>query len=327
MRTVLSLILVLASTNAALAVGGRLVSVTDNSFQEKIVNVYLPEGYKFDRCTIDWQDINPAAAVAVGFQLSSATSRIVEVPIRYGCHLNVAMPVMGSTYFGIPWSRNVPSFQSVVERVRESSPGVTITKVESTGVQRLNDGSLGDIGCIYYSDGEVDAAILARFQFVVSEGTTIWAVNEYQLFCLRGSRSREWPNFLATVWNSRLTPRAARGCDVMQTTAVKIALNNIDQARIRSEIITRLSNETSEIIMDTWRHYNEVSDAALSRWSDAFRGVQDYPLGDGLSVKLPIGPDQWWAGSDRSFVGCPAGVNPNSNQEPGVTYTPLEAAR
>jgi hypothetical protein len=327
MRVLLSLIFALASTNVALAVGGRLVPVTDNKFHEKIVNVYVPEGYKLDRCTIDWQDINPATAVAVGFQLSSPTSRIVEVPIRYGCHLNVAMPAFEPTYFGIPWSRRVPTFESVVERVRRSDAPVTITKVESTGVQRLSDGSLADIGCIYYTDGKVDAAILVRCQYVVSEGTTIWAVNEYELVCPHGSQSQEWPNFLATVWNSRLTPRAAQGCEMIQKAAVQIALNEVEQDRIRSGIIARLGNETSEIIMDTWRHYNEVTDAALSRWSDAFRGVQEYPLGDGLSVKLPIGPDRWWAGSDRSFVGCPAGVNPNSNQEPGVTYTPLEAAR
>jgi hypothetical protein len=327
MRTILPLILALTCTNVALAVGGRFVSVTDNVYRDKIVNVFVPEGYRLDRCTIDWQEINPAAAVTVGYELSSGNKRISGAPLQYGCRLNTPMPLVGPSYFGIPWSRDVPTVESVVERVRRSGAGMTITKVESTGMQRSSDGTLCNVGCIHFSDGNADGAILVRFQYVASPGTTIWAASEYRLVCPRGSLQQEWPNFMATVWNSRLTPQAALGCDMIQKAAINMANNNIQQAGVRSRIIAEASNATSEMIMDAWRNYNQVTDAALSRWSDAFRGVQDYPLDDGRSVKLPIGPDTWWAGSDGSFVGCRAGVNPNSNQEPGVTYRPLEPAR
>jgi hypothetical protein len=327
MRTALPLIVVLACTATALGNGGQLTVVRDTQFNAPLMRVYIPAGFRLAEQNVAWPDINVAVPFNISYSLRSDSALIQRYASDYGAQIKVAMPMSIRTYFAIPVTENTPGFDTVVRVTGNNPQGFKVTRTSHVGSRNVGPNLVGDAGYIFYENNEQEGCVLVQMDYIVTEPSNIWVINRYGLLCNKGTLGQHWCDFMCHVWNSRLTAQGAQAQQLFVNTAIQMGMTAIAGAGERSRIIAECSQATSDTLMATWQNNNRITDAALSRWSDAYRGVEEFPLGNGTNVKLPVTSNNWWAGSNGTFVEAPPGGNPNSNQEPGVTYRPLQPAR
>lgn len=160
----------------------------------------------------------------------------------------------------------------------------------------------------------VDEDVYAALGVVVVPGRFInWELE--QVCSIRGPRGRlsELENIYTVIQKSSIPNlhwfnQYTQVCDRLK----QMQQYAIDQAMVRSQIITQTQKEVSATIRGAYENRQASMDRISRARSEATRGVTRYDIGGGESVELPTGYNHAWKGNNGQYIiSSDPGFDPN----------------
>jgi hypothetical protein len=295
----------------------------------------IPADWEFEG-GVHWLMNNPGRPAFIAFRAYSpqgeeAFEAFPNIPFYWTNNPMVTMMFpMGSLYYGNEVRPPAPALQVlqeiVVPRYRGQTPGLQVVAQEHlpglaqqlrasspaapTGATSLDGGRVR----IHYRQGErdieedvfgvVEVARAPTPMFMGMMENIFW-VADY-LFSFRSSAGQLdglSDMFMALIRSFRLNPQwYARYMQVSQY----LIQNQIQQIRHIgqiSQIISRTSDQISDMIMDSYNQRQETLDRLSTQFSQTIRGVDEYydPFGE-QGVELPGGYGHAWSNALGEYI-------------------------
>lgn len=242
----------------------------------------------------------------------------------------------GSRYFGTevhaPVDALVALREIVLPRFRRGAANLRVVKEERledplkpAGSVRPQPGSpppvdSAKIRIEYERDGipieeEIYAAVTRQAIPFGFSGATLWSVDYIFSFKARKGALEENQKLFQTVANSlRTNPDWFNRYSQVIEVLAQIQIQNIRAVGRVSEIISRTSDEISEMSMQAYNNRQAVQDRVADNFSRYIRGVDAYydPIEE-RSVELPSGHQDAWSNPLGEFI-----LSDNPNFDPNV---------
>jgi hypothetical protein len=316
----------------------------------------IPSDWKFEG-GIRWINFdNPAMPAVSMFKISNPNgSEELEVfPNQMffwtNNPLTFSLFPVGSRYFGaevrqptdplsfiqntiIPRSRTNVSGIRVIER----QPLPELTKQFDTGQQQYGITVSADAGKVkieYQKDGkwfeEVIFAVIESVSFPIQSmygpvTNTNW-LGDY-LFSFKAEKGKldaSTKTFQTMVNSFQINPQWFNKYTQLTTYLIQNQIKRINAIGEISRIISKTSNEISDMMMETYTNRQNAYDRISENFSQTIRGVDPYydPI-EQKTVELPSGYDNAWTNSRGEYI-LADDPNFNPNVESNLNWQPMK---